>query len=91
MQLQEEHKKDVTQQTVNKRMSEDKDKEAVTALAALDDSALLEGGEDFDEPYLELQSADTWSTDESDSDNEARFKSSTQIQAAGSDKVMFLF
>lgn len=84
MQLQEEQKKDVTQQTVNKHKLEEKDKEAVTAL---DDSALLEGGEDFDEPYLELQSADTWSTDESDSDNEARFKSSTQIRAAGSDKV----
>lgn len=90
-QVKEEHDKDLTQQTVNKHTLEEKDKEAVTALTALDDSAVLEGREDFDEPYLELQSADTWSTDESDSDNEARFKSSTQIQAAGSEKVMFVF
>jgi hypothetical protein len=81
--------KDLTQQAVHRHTSEEKDKQAVTALATLDDSALLEG-EDLDEPYLELQSADTWSTDENDSDSEARFKSSMQIQTAGSGKVMFL-
>jgi hypothetical protein len=72
-------------------MLEEKDKETVTALTALDDSAVLESGEECDEPYLELQSSDTWSTDESDSDNEARFKSSTQIRAAGSEKVCYYF
>ncbi|PNF22165.1 hypothetical protein B7P43_G05767 [Cryptotermes secundus] len=87
MRVQEEHEKDPTQQTVSKHMLEEKDKEEVAVLTTLDDSAVIEVGEDFDEPYLELQSADTWSTDESDSDNEARFKSSTHIQAAGSEKI----
>jgi hypothetical protein len=89
-QQQEEEEKDPTRQAVHRHASEEKDKEAVTTSATSDDPALLEGGADFDEPYLELQSADTWSTDENDSDSEARFKSSMRIQTAGSEKVMFL-
>jgi hypothetical protein len=75
-QPQEEREEDVTRRT-----SEERDKQAV--LPTLE-------GEDLDEPYLELQSADTWSTDENESDSEARFKSSMQIQTTGSEKVMFL-
>jgi plasmid maintenance system antidote protein VapI len=88
MQMQKEQDRKTTLQTSQKHISEVKDKEAVTAVMAVDDSAMLETGEDFDEPYLELQSADLWSSEESDTDNEARFKSSAQIQVAESEKVM---
>jgi hypothetical protein len=62
----------------------------VAAVAASDDSTVLETGEDFDEPYLELQSGDLWSSEESDSDNDARFKSSARIQVSGSEKVTLI-
>ncbi|XP_021937448.1 serine/arginine repetitive matrix protein 2-like [Zootermopsis nevadensis] len=87
MQLQKEQDRKMTRQTPPKHMPEVNDKEAVTAIMTLDDSAPLETGEDIDEPYLELQSADLWSSEESDSDNEARFKSSARIQVAESEKV----
>ncbi|XP_069702446.1 serine/arginine repetitive matrix protein 2-like isoform X2 [Periplaneta americana] len=47
-----------------------------------DDSLLLDHGDelDLDEPCLELESADLWSEEESESDNEARFKSGTKTQ-----------
>jgi hypothetical protein len=90
MQPQEEYEKDRMQQAVDRQMSEERDKEVVTAVTALGGTEVLEGGGDVDEPYLELQSADTWSTDESDSDSEARFKSSMQMQTAISEKVMFV-
>jgi hypothetical protein len=75
---------------VQKHTVEGKDREMVAAVAASDDSAVLETGEDFDELYLELQSGDLWSSEESDSDNEARFKSSARIQVSGSEKVTLI-
>lgn len=86
-QLREQQDRDITDQGVQKCALEEKDREMVTAVAASDGPAVLEAGEDFDEPYLELQSGDLWSSEESDSDNEARFKSSAQIQVSGSEKV----
>jgi hypothetical protein len=90
MQLQKEQDRKMTQQTSQKHLSEVKDKEAAPVAMAVDDFATLETGEDVDEPYLELQSADLWSSEESESDNEGRFKSSAQIQVAESEKVMLL-
>lgn len=89
-QLCEQHEKDITDQDVQKNTVEGKDREMVAAVTASDDSTVLEGGEDFDEPYLELQSGDLWSSEENDSDNEARFKSSARIQVSGSEKVTLI-
>jgi len=83
----EQQERDITDQGVQKHTVEGKDREMVAAVVASDDSTVLETGEDFDEPYLELQSGDLWSSEESDSDNEARFKSSARIQVSGSEKV----
>jgi hypothetical protein len=85
----ERQERDITDQGVQKH-TVGKDRELVAAVAASDDSTVLEAGEDFDEPYLELQSGDLWSSEESDSDNEARFKSSAQIQVSRSEKVMLI-
>lgn len=83
----EQQERDIIDQGVQKHTVEGNDREMVAAVAASDDSTVLEAGEDFDEPYLELQSGDLWSSEESDSDNEARFKSSARIQVSGSEKV----
>jgi hypothetical protein len=93
LRVQKEQDRKMTQQNSQKHILEEKEKEAVTAVIAGDDSSALETAEDFDEPYLELQSADLWSSEECDSDNEARFKSSAEIKVAGSEKVnaVFLF
>lgn len=86
----EQQERDITDQGVQKRTVEGKDGEMVGAVAASDDSTVLEAVEDFDEPYLELQSGDLWSSEEGDSDNEARFKSSARIQVSGSEKVTLI-
>jgi hypothetical protein len=88
MQLQEEQEREMTQKAPQEPTLEEKNEVIGTVVTALDDSATLQTGEDLDEPYLELQSADLWSSEESDSGNEARFKSNARIQGAGSEKVM---
>jgi hypothetical protein len=88
-QLCEQQERDIADQGVQKHALEGKDREIV-AVAASNNSTVLEGGEDFDEPYLELQSGDLWSSEESDSDNEARFKSSARTQVSGTEKVMLI-
>lgn len=45
---------------------------------------------DFDEPILELESGDLWSSEDSNSDNEGRFKSNSRIQESGGAKVMIV-
>lgn len=86
----EQQERDITDQGVQKHTVEGKDREMVPPVTASDDSTVLEAGEDFDEPYLELQSGDLWSSEESHSDNEARFKLSARIQVSGSEKVMLI-
>ncbi|GFG28498.1 hypothetical protein Cfor_03623 [Coptotermes formosanus] len=85
--LHEQQDRGVTDQDVQKHTFEEKDQEMVIAVAVSDGPAVLEAGEDFDEPYLELQTGDLWSSEESDSDNEARFKSSASVELSGSEKV----
>jgi hypothetical protein len=86
-QLHEQQESIINDQAAEKSTSDEKGIEMVTAVAASDGCAVLEAGEDFDELYLELQSGDLWSSEESDSDNEARFKSSARIHISGSEKV----
>ncbi|KAJ9581135.1 hypothetical protein L9F63_023688, partial [Diploptera punctata] len=71
-------------------LNEEEETTAATEKSAstLDNSETLDNmNYDLDEPILELQSGDLWSSDESDSDNEGRFKSSTRTHGSGSAKV----